>query len=146
MVTTPAGTTTTYSSVLGLIEKIEDASGVTTFEYDRAGRMLKAVNPSATITFTHDDYGRPCSEIVELASGERTVHTLDRGAYGVITGQHLDLPIAGRYSTLFASEHGETISGATVSNDGGSTIVDIRFGTDKRGHLATVAPRRELRV
>ena len=155
-VTTPAGTTTTTRNQLGLTTSIEDASGTTLFDYDPFGRLTSITNPAATITYTRDAYGRATAETTRLASGEETRHTLDLSATGMVTGEHLTLPVAGTITTGYGrNTTGEittsTITQHTTPTDGsalrlptddadtGRLLAELTYTTNTRGHRATTA-------
>ncbi|MDK8891825.1 hypothetical protein QQA05_10555, partial [Corynebacterium macclintockiae] len=110
--TTPAGTTTTTRNQLGLTTSVDDASGTTLFDYDPFGRLTSITNPAATITYTRDTYGRAISETTRLASGEETRHALELSATGMVTGEHLTLPVAGTITT----DYGRGAAGEITSS------------------------------
>ena len=154
-VTTPAGTTTTTYNQLGLATSIEDASGTTLFDYDPSGRLTSITNPAATVTYTRDAYGRAISETTRLASGEETRHTLELSATGMVTGEHLTLPVAGTITTDYGRNAAGEITSGTITQhtttdgsalrlptgdaDTGRLLAELTYTTNTRGHRATTA-------
>ncbi|MGJ4123457.1 RHS repeat-associated core domain-containing protein, partial [Corynebacterium macclintockiae] len=155
--TTPAGTTTTTRNQLGLTTSIDDASGTTLFDYDPFGRLTSITNPAATITYTRDTYGRATAETTRLASGEETRHTLDLSPTGMVTGEHLTLPVAGTITTGYGRNATGEITSSTITQhttpttdgsalrlptgdaDTGRLLAELTYTTNTRGHRATTA-------
>ncbi|MGJ4075409.1 hypothetical protein ACN4BK_10265 [Corynebacterium macclintockiae] len=155
-VTTPAGTTTTTYNQLGLTTSIEDASGTTLFDYDPFGRLTSITNPAATVTYTRDTYGRATAETTRLASGEETRHTLELSSTGMVTGEHLTLPVAGTITTGYGRNAAGDITTSTITQhttptdgsalrlptddaDTGRLLAELTYTTNTRGHRATTA-------
>ena len=156
-VTTPAGTTTTTYNQLGLTTSIEDASGTTLFDYDPFGRLTSITNPAATVTYTRDTYGRAIAETTCLASGEQTRHTLELSPTGMVTGEHLTLPVAGTITTGYGRNAAGEITSSTITQhttattdgsalrlptgdaDTGRLLAELTYTTNTRGHRATTA-------
>ncbi|MGJ4083419.1 DUF6531 domain-containing protein, partial [Corynebacterium macclintockiae] len=158
--TTPAGTTTTTRNQLGLATSVEDASGTTLFDYDPFGRLTSITNPAATITYTRDTFGRAIAETTRLASGEETRHTIDLSATGMVTGEHLTLPVAGTITTGYGRNAAGEITGSTITqhttpavthdrhtetsapaglDHTGRLLAELTYTTNTRGHRATTA-------
>ncbi|MGJ4114664.1 RHS repeat-associated core domain-containing protein [Corynebacterium macclintockiae] len=159
-VTTPAGTTTTTYNQLGLATSIEDASGTTLFDYDPFGRLTSITNPAATITYTRDTYGRATAETTRLASGEETRHALELSPTGMVTGEHLTLPVAGTITTGYGRNAAGEITSSTITrhttpvvthnhrtgvsdqarlDHTGRLLAELTYTTNTRGHRATTA-------
>ena len=158
--TTPAGTTTTTRNQLGLTTSVEDASGTTLFDYDPLGRLTSITNPAATITYTRDTYGRATAETTRLASGEETRHALELSATGMVTGEHLTLPVAGTITTGYGRNAAGEITSSTITqhtspavthdhhtdtsapaglDHTGRLLAELTYTTNTRGHRATTA-------
>ncbi|PKZ40719.1 hypothetical protein CYJ76_11605, partial [Kytococcus schroeteri] len=82
---------------------------------DPFGRLTSITNPAATITYTRDTYGRAISETTRLASGEETRHALDLSATGMLTGEHLTLPVAGTITTGYGRNAAGEITSSTIT-------------------------------